>query len=448
MGKNQAGISKQILKLASPLIAQNLSYTIMGVIDTFFVSRISTDSVAAVGLAGILFFAILVLFRSTANSSVVFVGRAYGAKDYQAIGKSIWKVLNVVAILSLLVFFLPGLYKFLFNFAVPAANPNIRAIGHRYLQIIAYEVPFVMFSAVVWGFLVGRNDSRTPMLLAWFAVASNIFLDWLLVLGNLGLPRMGVEGAAYATLIANILSSILSAIILWRPKNRLDYGTGKFRIASFADIKQVIKIGLPMGFGDFVEISSFSIFFSMLGRLGTDVLAASNIALQYMSISFTMGMAIAQAGSSLVSQYLGAKEPDNAELVGYRASAIAGFFMALIGLSYLIAPKALIGVFTDDPKVIAAGVVVLKMIAFYQAFDGIAIVLSGALNGAGDTAFTMFTKIIFGWGVFLPLTWLLAFKFNGGVVGAWAAAIVYLSGLAIIYFLRFRNGAWKSIEIG
>ena len=259
---------------------------------------------------------------------------------------------------------------------------------------------------------------------------------------------MGVEGAAYATLIANILSSILSAIILWRPKNRLDYGTGKFRIASFADIKQVIKIGLPMGFGDFVEISSFSIFFSMLGRLGTDVLAASNIALQYMSISFTMGMAIAQAGSSLVSQYLGAKEPDNAELVGYRASAIAGFFMALIGLSYLIAPKALIGVFTDDPKVIAAGVVVLKMIAFYQAFDGIAIVLSGALNGAGDTAFTMFTKIIFGWGVFLPLTWLLAFKFNGGVVGAWAAAIVYLSGLAIIYFLRFRNGAWKSIEIG
>ncbi len=443
----KTGITKQILRLASPLIAQNLSYVIVGVTDTYFVSKVSTDAVAAVGLAGILFFAVLVLFRSTANASLVFVGRAYGAQDYKAIGKSIWKVLNVVAILSLFVFFLPALYKFLFSFAVSAENTAIFELGTKYLQIIAYEVPFVMFYAVVWGFLVGRNDSRTPMLLAWLAVIINVFLDWLLVLGNLGVPAMGVRGAAYATLSANIITSIVSAFILWSPKNRREFATGKFRLVSFNELLQVIKIGLPMGFGDFVEISSFSIFFSMLGRLGTDVLAASNIALQYMSISFTLGMAIAQAGSSLVAQYLGAKEPDNAERVGYRASAVAGLLMAAIGLSYLIAPKQLIGFFIKDAGVIAAGVIILKMIAFYQAFDGVAIVLGGALNGAGDTAFTMFTKILFGWGVFLPLTWLLAFKFNGGVVGAWAAAIVYLSGLAIIYFLRFRAGKWKLIEL-
>lgn len=448
MAKTKTGISKQILILAYPLIIQNLSYTIVGVTDTFFVSQVSTDAVAAVGLAGILFFAVAVLFRSTANSSLIFVSRAFGAKDYPAIGKAIWKVLNVVALLSLLVFFLPSLYKFFFSLAVSADNLNIRALGHIYLQIVAYEVPFIMFNAVVWGFLVGRNDSRTPMILAWLTVIVNIILDWLLVLGNFGMPAMGVEGAAYATFISNVVASILSAYILWNPKNRSEYGTGKASLASFKDMKQVIKIGLPMGFGDFVEISSFSIFFAMLGRLGTDILAASNIALQYMSISFTMGMAIAQASSSLVSQYLGANEPDNAERVAYRASAIAGLLMALIGLTYLIAPKALIAVFVSDPEVIAAGVIILKMIAFYQAFDGIAIVISGALNGAGDTAYVMLVKIIFGWGVFLPLTWLLAFKFNGAVVGAWAAAIVYLSGLAIIYFLRFRAGKWKTIELG
>jgi len=443
----KTGITKQILRLASPLIAQNLSYVIVGVTDTYFVSRVSTDAVAAVGLAGILFFAILVLFRSTANSSLVFVGRAYGAQDHSAIGESIWKVLNVVAILSLLVFFLPGLYGFLFSFAVSSDNTNIYNLGNKYLHIIAYEVPFVMFYAVVWGFLVGRNDSRTPMLLAWMAVIINVFLDWLLVAGNLGAPALGVAGAAYATLSANIITSVVSAFILWSPGNRQEFATGKIKLASLKELWQVIKIGLPMGFGDFVEISSFSIFFSMLGRLGTDVLAASNIALQYMSISFTLGMAIAQAGSSLVAQYLGADEPTNAERVGYRASAVAGLLMAAIGLSYLIAPKQLIGLFIEDAGVIAAGVIILKMIAFYQAFDGVAIVLGGALNGAGDTAFTMFSKIIFGWGVFLPLTWLLAFKFNGGVVGAWAAAIVYLSGLAVIYFLRFRAGKWKQIEL-
>ena len=133
--------------------------------------------------------------------------------------------------------------------------------------------------------------------------------------------------------------------------------------------------------------------------------------------------------------------------MGYRASALAAFAWGTVGLGYLVAPEALMGFFTEDAAVVAAGVTVLKLVALYQVFDAVAIVLGGALNGAGDATFTMLTRLLFGWGVFLPLSWLLAFPLGGGVGGAWTGALVYLCGLALIYFLRFRSKRWQRLEL-
>lgn len=444
---SRTSITRAVAVLAGPLILQQLSFTLMGVTDTFFVSRVGTDAVAAVGLAGVLFFALMLLFRSTANSSVVFVGRAYGAKDNAGIGKAIWNVLNMVALLTVLAFSLPWLLSFLFGFAAPAGADAVRELGTRYLQIRAFEVPLAMFSAVVWGFLVGRGDSRTPMLLAWLQVAVNILLDYMFVLGNWGAPALGVAGAAYATVAANLVNALVSGVILWSPQNRQLYNTAQAHRSSLAELRNVLKIGLPMGLGDFIELSSFTLFIALIGRLSTEALAANNIALQYMSLSFTLGVAIAMAASSLVAQHLGASEPDVAEKVGYRATVLAMLIMGLVGLTYLIAPATFIGLFSSDPAVIAAGATILRLVAFYQLFDGAAIVLSGALNGAGDTTFTMLVKLVLAWGMFLPLSWFLAFPMNGGVGGAWVGAMVYLGSLGVAYFFRFRSGRWKSISV-
>ena len=202
-----------------------------------------------------------------------------------------------------------------------------------------------------------------------------------------------------------------------------------------------------MGMGDFIEIASFSVFFALIARLGTDVLAANQIALQYMSVSFTFGVATAMATASLVAQYLGAREPKTAERVVYRAMGFASVGMGLIGASYLIAPETLMRVFSEEPSVIKAGVTVLRLVALYQVFDAIGIVLGGALNGAGDTRFTMVARLLFAWGAFLPLTWVLIFPLEAGIWGAWVAALIYLAILGMIYFMRFRTGKWKLIEL-
>ena len=445
--RKRTGLTWQVAVLAGPLVLQNISHTLLGVADTYFVSRLSTEALAAVGLSSVMFFSVLMLFRSTANSTVVFVGRAYGERDYPKIGAAVWRSLNMVAWLSLSVLVLPWLFAGLMTLAAPTDSPLVRELGTRYLQIRTFEIPLIMFSSVVWGFLVGRGDSRTPMILAWATVLLNIFLDWVLVLGNLGLPEFGVIGAAYATVIANGFNALLSAAILWSRSHRRAFATGRSRLASWADIKGVLQIGLPMGLGDFIEIASFSAFFALIAHLGTDILAANQIALQYMSLSFTFGIAVNMATSSLVAQYLGAKQADVAEQVAYRACFLGMAGMGLIGLSYLIAPERLMGVFSQEASVIAAGVTILRLVALYQVFDAIGIVLAGALNGAGDTRFTMLARSILAWGLFIPLVWLLIFPLEAGIWGAWLGALIYLGGIAIIYFFRFRSGYWKTIEI-
>lgn len=438
------GLTRKIALLAGPLILQNLSYALLGVTDTFFVSRISTEAVGAVGLASVLFFALMLLFRSTAASSVVFVGRAHGAGDNWGIGEAVWRLLNMVALLSLIVPVLPWVFTFLFSYAAPGDSPEVLALGTRYLQVRAFEVPFAMFNAVVWGFLVGRGDSRTPMLLAWIQVLVNIVLVWLFVAGNLGFPAWGVAGAAFATVLANAVVTLLSAWILWRPDSHARFGTRRVRLVGLKELRGVLTVGLPMGVGDFVDVASFTAFFAIVGRLGTEVLAANNIALQFMSLSFTMGVAVAQASSSLVAQSLGAKEPQQAMRVGYRATALGMVLMGLVGLGYLVAPELLMGVFSDDPEVIAAGVAILRLVALYQVVDAATIVLGGSLNGAGDTTYTMLARLVCAWGLFLPLAYLFAFPLAGGVRGAWGGAMVYLIVLALVYFLRFRSGRWKT----
>lgn len=444
---NNQSLNWQVIVIAVPLVLQNLAQTLLGVIDTWFVSTIGTEAIAALGLAGVIYFTFLVLYRNSINSLVAFVGRAHGAGDDEKIGAVVWRGIWLAAILSLTVVALPWVFSVLMGWAAPAESPLILDYGIVYLRIRTRELPLAMFSAIGWAFLVGRGDSRTPMLLMWLMVSINILLDWLMVPGNLGVPALGVAGAAWATVLANLCNALFTAAIIWSRRNRQRFDTGRPRMVPWSDIRKVLEVGLPAGMGDFIEIASFSIFFSMIGRLGTETLAANQIAVQYMSISFTFGLAISMAASSLVSQFMGAGDPKTAEKAAYRALIIGMIGMGLIGLTYIISPAFLISIFSNDPVVIQAGVTILRVIAIYQIFDAAGIVLSGALMGGGDTRFTMLTRLILAWGVFLPSAWLTIFQFDGGIQGAWVAALAYLLALAIIYFWRFRSGVWKTFQI-
>ncbi|MEZ4730499.1 MAG: MATE family efflux transporter [Caldilineaceae bacterium] len=121
--------------------------------------------------------------------------------------------------------------------------------------------------------------------------------------------------------------------------------------------------------------------------------------------------------------------------------------MGLIGLGYLVAPAALMRVVSQEAAVITAGVTVLQLVALYQVFNAIGIVMAGALNGAGDTTFTMLARSLLSWGLFIPLVWVLIFPLNAGIGGAWLGALIYLLVLSMVYLVRFRSGYWKTIQL-
>ena len=443
----RSGLTREVMTFALPLILQNLSYTTLGVADTFFVAQLGTQSLAAVGLANVLFFGVLLLFRGVTNSSVILVARAHGAADAAGVGAAVWRVFYTALLFVPFVFGLPALFGFLLQLTAP--DPTMQALGSSYLSVRSFEVPLVMFTTVVWGFLIGRGDSRTPMLLAWSTVLLNILLDWLLVLGPFGLPAFGVLGAAYATLFANVVTAAASAVILWRPVNRRDFGTGigKAPPVQLPELGRVVALGLPMGMGDFIHIASFSAFFALLGRISNEALAATQIGLQYMNLAFSVGVGLGMATASLVSRALGAKRPREAERVSVRAVALAVVMMGLIGLSFVFSPQPLIEIFSRDPGVVAAGVTVLRIGALFLLVDASGIVLAGALNGAGDTRFTMLTRALIAWGLFLPLAWLLAFPLGGGLAGAWLAAFLHVMVIGVVYLVRFRSGRWQRFAV-
>ncbi|MEM8860928.1 MAG: MATE family efflux transporter, partial [Chloroflexota bacterium] len=155
-------LNMQVLVIAVPLVLQNLAQTLLGVIDTWFVSGINTEAIAALGLAGVLYFTFLVLYRNSINSLVAFIGRAHGAEDNHKIGDLVWRGIWMVGILSITIVILPWVFGLLMSWATPTESPLILEYGTIYLRIRTLEMPLAMFSAIGWAFLVGRGDSRTP----------------------------------------------------------------------------------------------------------------------------------------------------------------------------------------------------------------------------------------------------------------------------------------------
>ncbi|MBT5873926.1 MAG: hypothetical protein HOH43_10940, partial [Candidatus Latescibacteria bacterium] len=213
------------------------------------------------------------------------------------------------------------------------------------------------------------------------------------------------------------------------------------------EILRVIRVGAPIGVQRFLDIGSFVIFSALIGRLGDGQLAANQIAIQMMSISYMVGLSIGMASTVLVGQYIGAKNLDMAERSTYSALKLAIIYMFLIGLTFIAFPVELVSIFNDEPDVIKYGRQGLMFAAIFQAFDALAVVLIGSLRGAGDTRWTMMAALVGAWVIFLPLSYYLAITLKMDFFGAWMAATVYICGLGLACYYRFRKGVWKTMTI-
>lgn len=440
------GGMREVGWLAYPVILSQISSTMMGVVDSAMVGRLGATELGAVGFAGIWCWTLFSLFYGTATGVQTFVSQDHGAGREAHCGQWAWQAVWLImpaAVVAAIVL----------AFVAPAA---LRLLGpSAELQLMAgdYLRPRLVGSvgmtlAFVWiSFFRGVGDTRTPMIAAIIANLMNVGLDYALIFGKFGFPTWGVVGAGIATAIGewSYALFVFIAALRWR-RIRDAFGTAPVRPQIDA-LRRLLHTGLPIGGQWVTDMLAFATFTTLVARMGDTSMAASQAFVALLSLSFMQASGIAVAASTLVGRYVGAGDFAAATRSFWTSQIFAGLLALSVAALFLLAPQWMMRIFSDDPQVIALGVPLVRLGAFFQLMDAAAIVSSGALRGAGDTRWPFVAQSILGWGLFVPLAWLLGVVWDGGLHAAWVGGTIYIAILSLVLAWRFHSGRWQEIEL-
>jgi len=431
--KFQQGSVREVLHLSWPIVVSMLSYTAMGVTDTLFVGWIGKSELGAVGLATIAIFLVNAFFLGVLNGVKVVSAQATGADRPGRARRSGWQGVLLSIPFGMAVIALGALADPIFELL--GGTAGVRDFASEYFRVRVYCAPFWYITMALCNALQGRGDTRTPMIVNLVVNGLNIVLDALLIFGLGPFPEMGVAGAALASVIACAVGMIL-ILVLYIGRNGIDLSPERELIAP------ILRLGLPIGVRFFLDVASWTLFTAFLSWMGEDELAANQIAINIIKLSFLPGYAISEAACILTGRYKGARDRVLVRRSFSAALKVAVGVMATFGFLFWITPDLFLKCFQSDPAVLGIGRQLLFVAAFFQIFDAVAMVAVGALNGVGDTRYTMFASIFASWIVLVPLTYVLGVVAGLGALGAWLALTVEIMVLAVILTRRFRGDRW------
>jgi MATE family multidrug resistance protein len=302
-------------------------------------------------------------------------------------------------------------------------------------------------------FFAGRGSTRLILGVNVLATAVNVVLDYLWIFGHAGFPRGGVEGAAWATVSSQVVGMFVYFAVMLKPEHRRRFGTLSGWRLEPALFGRFIRFGLPTGLQYSTEILGFAIFMMIIGRIGTDPLAASGIAFNLNMIVFMPMLGLSVGVASLVARHLGAERPAVAERTVHSAFAMSLVYMSACGLLYVLAPGPLLAPYAAgaDPasfgEVAGIATVLLRFVALYSIFDMMNLIFAAGLKGAGDTLYPLGLTFVLSWVLLLGPSYLLCVLGDGGAYTAWWAATAYVVALGLLMWRRFRAGRWKALRV-
>ncbi|MFC2171488.1 MATE family efflux transporter [Acidobacteriota bacterium] len=445
MPGTRPGSVTEAWRLAYPTIIGMISVTVMWTIDTIMLGQVGKVELAAAGFGGVLVWTLYSFFVGSLGSVNTFVAQSKGAGKLNECAVFAWQgiylALGGTVILSLV------LWKF--DWILALARPDDAVIHEclRYGRIRMAGAFFLLSTFAVFHFLRGIGNVKIPMTIAIISNMINIVLDWFFIFGHGPFPRLTTFGAGLATSIADVSAFVMALAVFLGPRIASAFQsrcTFAFRPAAML---RLLRVGVPMGIQFFLDMGSFSVFMAIMGRLGTNELAASQIGLQVLSFSFMPANGIAKASTTLVGQYLGAGRPSLAEKCGQTILKMNFVYSLFVAAVFLIAQQRLYALFNRDPAVLAAGQSIIALLALFQILDAFQMTYSGILSGAGDTTFPMVVFAGSAWLLFIPLALILAYPAGLGILGGWTGGVIHLMVVAVILAWRFRRGAWKRTKI-
>jgi putative MATE family efflux protein len=447
--------SREILALASPTILTMLSQTLMWTVDTALLGRVNSVSLAAAGLGGMLTWATYSLFNNLSRITGTFVSQAHGRDDHESVAHYAWQGVYIALFTGAI---LQALGYFSYIVLPWTRNPaDVQELTYVYIKWRSMSAIFTQLIFAMMGFFQGRRDVKVPMYAGIIGNAVNMVLDVWLIFGWTGfelagrtwlaVPAMGVKGAAIGTSVGTFLNAV--ALIWWAmaPRLRQKYQIHRVRKPEWLAIGNMVRVGLPSAWEGFIDMGGFLMFTIFVGTTGAIQLAASQITIQLLSFSFMPLWGLTTAASVLTGNWIGSGHPDTAAHYGRQTYKLGIYYSLLLAGVIILLRHEVFKVFTNDPEILALGAGLAVSAAIFQYFDGIRMLSSGILQGAGDTRYTMWVTLVLMWGGFIPLTWYLIVARDGNVTAAWYGASVCYLAQGVVMWRRFESGKWKKIKI-
>ena len=426
-----------MLRLAIPVVAAEVGWTTMGLVDTLMVGGLGKEAIAAVGLGNVLFFSVAVFGIGILLGMDTLVSQGFGAGDieecHRSLVQGIYLAVAVTIPLCVLLAAAPPLLR-----RAPI-DPQVLDLTIPYIRILNLGLPPLLVFFAIRRYLQGMNLAGPVLVALIVANLANWGGNWLLVRGRLGFPALGVRGSGWATVGSRFAMLGFGVLyVAWHARTRK---TGLFGISwrpEKARLRRLLALGLPSAGQITLEVMVFGVASFLAGTIGPTALAAHEVVLQVAGTTFMVPLGISSAAAVRVGQALGRGDPAGSGRSGWTAVAIGAGFMSVSGLVMATAPGALVGVFTGDAGVIATARSLILAAAVFQVFDGVQIVSAGALRGAGVTKTPMYVMLFAHWGLGLPVGYLLAIPGRFGIVGIW---IGLTTGLVVAGVLLVV--AWK-----
>jgi MATE family multidrug resistance protein len=436
----------EVWKLAYPVVITMASMSIMGVVDTLFMKWVGTAEQGAAGLGATLAWTLMSFFNGTITGISTFVAQFFGAKKYEDCGKVTWQSFYWVLFSTVMTI---GIVLPLSGLLVEAigSSPAVTKHSSDYLDIRLYGCIFVFINFAIVGFFRGIGDTRTPMIITLIVNILNVGVSYLLVFGVWGFPKLGLVGAALGTVISQAIASGIYIYYFVKPKQHQKYQTRIFQSFDLALAKRLLSVGAPIGLWWILQMAGWTVFTVFISTLGDASLAGHSIVRRLMHLSFLPGAAVGVAATTLVGQYIGAKDIPSAEKSAQTAIKIGMMIMGSMGILFFLLRYQLAALFSKDPAVIEIAATLFIFAAIIELFDAVGTISGGAIRGAGDTRWPMYLSLCLSWFFFVPSIFILGNVLGYGLYGCWLGSVVYIFLQGMLMFGRFRSGRWKCIKI-
>ena len=437
---------RQTLELALPLIAAELGWMSMGVVDTIMVGRLPDSAIAigATGLGQSLYNMLAIFGGGLLLGMDTFVSQAHGRDD---INDARHSLVNGVALAVLLtpilmvaVAFWPALMK-AFGISpelVGPMRPFLLALNWGTLPLLLYFALRRYLQAV-----------NTVVPITFALVSANIINalgNWALIYGHLGFRAYGITGSGWSTCVSRIYMVVVLVITLFWVEKRRDSGEpGMFRV-ELARMRALLKLGIPAAAQILLEIGAFSAATALCAKLGPIQISGHEIALNCAAFTFMVPLGVSSAAAVRVGQNLGRGDLHSARRAGWAGILIGVAFMTCSGLIFVSIPELIARGFSADPEVIRIGASLLIVAAAFQMFDGLQVVATGALRGAGDTRTPMIANFVAYWLIGLPLGCFLAFYLRWGALGIWIGLCIGLMTIGVALLLAWHRTELKQVS--